>query len=466
MGRQLYDEIAAQFIVDVGCTPEDFNSIYYPSAVVNYFNANKKKVLEADYGLDFTLLEVACLMEAEVPKEKIPEYLGCANGTQIACLYKNDMDLFTCYAYNHEPLDAVILRDKGITPKQVRQYNMRMNTIVTELLIEEGVEGDYFNQLHGRFNYIDIIYMSNAKVPVEKAVGFPEKYQGAIVAAFHTVGITPDHIVEKPLLDRLADVMGGLLYHSELNRYEFFATGTCGVLLRDENKALKITAEAREERSQLEMFAEAGIVPKNVMRLMHESVDNEQDIYSGDVNDHFMILEHVPGRTIEEILVDEEKMPAGQVLKYGSQILNGLSEMRQAGLWHHRDIRPANVMINDEDEAVIIDLGNATTDREFSPKFNRRYGGPNDLVSLGQLMYKMATGKHLFTRSRSMDTTICATDLKEHRVFVYGNAERVRYYTRKVERVISDEKLAEIIKWCINFDQVNYDFLAGEFHRD
>ncbi len=78
-----------------------------------------------------------------------------------------------------------------------------------------------------------------------------------------------------------------------------------------------------------------------------------------------------------------------------------------------------------KDRAVIIDLGIATTDPLAPPKNNRRYGGPNDLVSLGQIMYKMATGKHLFAKSKSMEKTVYAEQLKDHRDWVYEEPRRV-----------------------------------------
>ena len=79
----------------------------------------------------------------------------------------------------------------------------------------------------------------------------------------------------------------------------------------------------------------------------------------------------------------------------------------------------------ENDKAVIIDLGIATTKKGAQPLDNRRYGGVNDLVSLGQIIYKMYTGEHLFAESESMETTIYAQELNDHRDWIYTIQVRV-----------------------------------------
>ncbi|MBD3249075.1 protein kinase [Candidatus Woesearchaeota archaeon] len=122
-------------------------------------------------------------------------------------------------------------------------------------------------------------------------------------------------------------------------------------------------------------------------------------------------LQYIKGHSLEEYIKKDKSISSNKILKYSSGILNGLLEMRQAGIWYHRDIRPANIMIDEEkDKAVIIDLGIATTDIHAPIRGNSRYGNsgqhPNDLVSLAQVMYSMATGKKLFSKSKSDELTM------------------------------------------------------------
>ena len=169
-------------------------------------------------------------------------------------------------------------------------------------------------------------------------------------------------------------------------------------------------------------------------------------------------LEYIKGKSLEES-INNNSANKQKILKYSANILNGLQELRQAGIYQHRDIRPANIMIDEEnDRAVIIDLGIATTNPLAPPKDNRRYGGPNDLISLGQVVYKMATGEHIFAESESMERTVYADQLKDHRDWIYEDDERLEPYLRKVEEIVEDEKIAGIIKLCLTAKGTEEDY--------
>jgi serine/threonine protein kinase len=173
-------------------------------------------------------------------------------------------------------------------------------------------------------------------------------------------------------------------------------------------------------------------------------------------------IEFISGDSLENILKEKEKLSMEKVFKYSFGIMNGLVEMREAGIWYHRDIRPANVMIDDVgDRAVIIDFGLATEDRFAFSLNNRRYGSSsdklaNDLVSLGQVMYKMVTGNHLFADSKSMELSVYADDLRDSRDEIYADPDKLRFYLDKVDDDIEDEKIRILIKECLT--SKNYDY--------
>jgi hypothetical protein len=194
---------------------------------------------------------------------------------------------------------------------------------------------------------------------------------------------------------------------------------------------------------------------------LHHKLENPINVVSAVKESNTEItleLKYIHGHSLEE-LMDINQLSLDLIKKYSSGIFNGLQELRQVGIYQHRDIRPANIMVDEEKErAIIIDLGIATTDPLDPPKDNRRYGGPNDLVSLGQVMYKMATGEHIFAESESMERTIYADELKDHRDWIYGGDERLDPYLRIVNETVTDDKVADLIKLCLTAKGTEEDY--------
>ncbi len=175
-------------------------------------------------------------------------------------------------------------------------------------------------------------------------------------------------------------------------------------------------------------------------------------------------LEYIAGKTLEKVL-EEERISSEKIIHYADGIFNGLLELRQAGIYHHRDIRPANIMLREEDDqAVILDLGIATKDKDALPKDNKRFGGPNDLVSLGQVIYSMVTGKHLFTDSDSMQVTKIKRSIADEREKVYADVSRKSLdgYLLKVGKDISDDKIKSLAEICLKAKGTDEDYQTLE----
>lgn len=99
-----------------------------------------------------------------------------------------------------------------------------------------------------------------------------------------------------------------------------------------------------------------------------------------------------------------------KVIEYGKQILSGLSYLHHNGVVH-RDIKPFNILVTDEDTVKICDFGMALVEgTAFSGPAMMQIGSPYytppeqtrdpntvdgraDLYSVGVLLYRMLTGK-------------------------------------------------------------------------
>ena len=72
----------------------------------------------------------------------------------------------------------------------------------------------------------------------------------------------------------------------------------------------------------------------------------------------YCLTEYVEGQTLAQWIADNPLPPLEKVRRIVEQVAAGLQAMHRQGILH-RDIRPENIMINDEEHCTIIDLGAA-----------------------------------------------------------------------------------------------------------
>ena len=73
----------------------------------------------------------------------------------------------------------------------------------------------------------------------------------------------------------------------------------------------------------------------------------------------YMVLEYVEGETLADRLSRERQLPEESLQRLLEEVLSGLEVMHEAG-YVHRDIKPGNLMLREEDgSAVVLDFGAA-----------------------------------------------------------------------------------------------------------
>jgi serine/threonine-protein kinase len=122
-------------------------------------------------------------------------------------------------------------------------------------------------------------------------------------------------------------------------------------------------------------------------------------------NVFFIVMEFVPGQTLESIIAQEGALDLGRALDYTCQICNAVDHAHRHGVLH-RDLRPSNVLVADSGLVKVADFGTSrfleiaahgTTVIGSPPymapeQFHGKAVFASDIYSLGVTMYQMLTG--------------------------------------------------------------------------
>jgi serine/threonine protein kinase len=122
-------------------------------------------------------------------------------------------------------------------------------------------------------------------------------------------------------------------------------------------------------------------------------------------NVFFIVMEFVPGETLEAIVSREGALDVALALDYTCQICNAVDHAHRHGVLH-RDLRPSNVIIADHGLVKVADFGTSrfleiaahgTTIIGSPPymapeQFRGKAVFASDLYSLGVTMYQILTG--------------------------------------------------------------------------
>jgi len=173
-----------------------------------------------------------------------------------------------------------------------------------------------------------------------------------------------------------------------------------------EKIALKlIRPEAGLDKTSLERFSNE---LKLARKIRHKNVCQMFDL-GEDQGTRYITMEYVHGEDLKQLIRKVGQLSPGQSIGIARQVCDGLEEAHKLGVVH-RDLKPQNIMVDDDGKARIMDFGIARsltgksitgagvmigTPEYMSPEQieGKDTDQRSDIYSLGVILYEMVTGR-------------------------------------------------------------------------
>ncbi|MBB4688378.1 serine/threonine-protein kinase [Amycolatopsis jiangsuensis] len=132
--------------------------------------------------------------------------------------------------------------------------------------------------------------------------------------------------------------------------------GTGGIVWTGFDRKLKRTVALKRphalasQADRLQFRQEAEIAA----RVHHPNVISVFDTVDDD--ECWLVMEYSPARGLDQVLAAGGPLPAGRVARIGAQIAAALSAVHARNIVH-RDVKPGNILVDDQDFAQLTDFG-------------------------------------------------------------------------------------------------------------
>ena len=159
----------------------------------------------------------------------------------------------------------------------------------------------------------------------------------------------------------------------------------------------------------------------SVSNLSHPNIVEVYDVGEED-GQYYIVMEYIEGKTLKQLLYKRGALTLPEVIDIMTQLTDGLSHAHEAYIIH-RDIKPQNIMIEDNGTIKITDFGiamavNATQFTQTNSVMGTVHYLPpeqangksatvkSDIYSLGILMYELLTGSVPFKGDNAVEIAL------------------------------------------------------------
>ena len=159
----------------------------------------------------------------------------------------------------------------------------------------------------------------------------------------------------------------------------------------------------------------------SVSNLSHPNIVEVYDVGEEDGN-HYIVMEYIEGKTLKQLLKKRESLTLTEVIDIMTQLTDGISHAHESYIIH-RDIKPQNIMIEDDGRIKITDFGiamalNATQLTQTNSVMGSVHYLPpeqasgksasikSDIYSLGIMMYELLTGSVPFKGDNAVEIAL------------------------------------------------------------
>ncbi|NKY79447.1 protein kinase, partial [Nocardiopsis dassonvillei] len=212
--------------------------------------------------------------------------------------------------------------------------------------------------------------------------------------------------------------------HSSVGRYELrerLGAGGMGTVWRAWDPSLQrdvaikevLLPQGMDPEARAEAHARTLREAQATARISNTAVVTVHDVLEHE-DSPWIVMELLSGKSLQYQLDHHGPMPVERVEEAARSLLGGLKAVHAGGVTH-RDVKPANIMLTDDDRTVLTDFGIANVDGGAaltqtgvyigSPEYMapERFEGKralpaSDLWSLGVTLYALLEGRSPFKR--------------------------------------------------------------------
>ena len=225
---------------------------------------------------------------------------------------------------------------------------------------------------------------------------------------------------------------------------------------------------------------------QSVANLSHPNIVEVYDVEEEE-GQHYIVMEYIEGKTLKQLLQKRGSLTLSEVIDIMLQLTDGLAHAHDAYIIH-RDIKPQNIMIQDDGLVKITDFGiamalNATQLTQTNSVMGSVHYLPpeqangksstikSDIYSLGILMYELITGSVPFKGDNAVE--IALKHLKEKIPSIRRQNPTIPQSVENIvlrataknpkNRYDSVKDMNKYLKECLNEDKKNEKKIVFEY---